>query len=134
MEITIKKKEACDLIEKYYRENKNIEAKVTIGVSREPVGIYETIECVTRVTVRKNIELLGTNGTSKEYLTEEMVLGIFRELLTGAGYDVISLSYASGINNVSVGYGMGEHTEYRPYFNGITLNVKENKNNKVLNR
>lgn len=136
MEINFKKKEVCDLIEKYYKEVEHVDAKVNIKASREPVGLFETMSCVTRVEVKKKENVLGIETMVTDRLTEDEVLGIFNELLKTSGYTVTSLSYDAGVNGQTVGYYMGEHTEYRAYFNGITLYVKqkENKKNNVLNR
>lgn len=136
MEINFKKKEVCELIEKYYKEVENKDAKVTINASREPIGLYETMGCVTRVQVTKKTNILGVETTVKENLTHDEVLGIFNELLKDSEYEITNLSYDAGISGETVGYYMSEHTEYRAYFNGITLYVKqkENENNHNLNR
>lgn len=136
MEIVIKKKEVCELLEKYYRENKNIEAKVTLSATREPVGLFEEMSCVARVKVTKKVNILGTLKTVKEELSRDEVLGIFRDLLESQGYLVTGLTYDAYINSNWVGYGMGETLEHHAYFNGLTLYVKENKLkvNKTLNR
>lgn len=134
MEINFKKKEVCDLIEKYYKEVEGVEAKVTIRARREPVGIYETMECVTKVQVVKKTNVLGMEAEVKESLTEGEVLGIFNELLKDSEYEITNLMYKSGVSPQTVGYFMNEHTEYQAYFNGITLNVKQKKNNKNLSR
>lgn len=132
MELTLKKKEVVDLIERYYRE-KNIEAKVTLSARMEPVGLYEDMCCVGRVIVKKKIDILGVTTEEKEELTQDMVLGIMRDLLSNTKYEINSIVYDSGINNVSVGYGLGEHTENKSYFNGIKLYVRVKKDN-ILKR
>lgn len=136
MEINFKKGEVCDFIQNYYKEVENTDAKVKITAKREPIGLYETMGCVTRVEVTKKVTILGIEKEVKDYLTQDEVLGIFNELLKDRGYEVTSLSYDAGTQQQTVGYYMNEHTEYRAYFNGITLYVKqkENNNNKNLNR
>lgn len=134
MEINFKKKEVCELIEKYYKDVEHVDANVTISASREPVGIYETMSCVTKVKVAKKKKVLGIETLVKENLTEDEVLGIFNELLKESEYTITSLSYNDGVSPQSVGYYMDEHTEYRAYFNGITLYVKQKNNKKALNK
>lgn len=125
MEIKFKKKELCDLIEKYYREIKNTDAKVSISTKREPTGRFEIMSTVTRVEVTKKVNVLGIEKSTKEQISEEVIVGILNELLKTSEYLVLSLSYDAGVTPVSVGYYMDEHTEYRPYFNGVTLYVRE---------
>lgn len=134
MEINFKRSEVCELIKKYYQEKEGADVTVRISASREPVGIYETITCVTRVVVTKKTTILGITSEVKENLTEEEVTGIFNELLKDTEYEITSLSYDAGLHQETVGYYMSEHTEYRAYFNGITLYVKTRDENKKLKR
>ncbi len=129
MEINFKRAEVCELIKKYYQEKEGAEVSVRITANREPVSIYETIGCVTRVMVTKKENILGILTEVKEDLTQDEVLGIFNELLKDTDYEITNLSYDSGLHQETVGYYMSEHTEYRAYFNGIILYVK----NKVKN-
>lgn len=134
MEINFKKSEVCDLIKKYYKEIENVDATVRISANREPVGIYETMECVTRIQVTRKVNVLGIETDVKENLTQDEVLGIFNELLKTTEYQITNLHYDAGTHQQSVGYYMNEHTEYHAYFNGITLYVKQKDKKNNLER
>lgn len=124
MEIKLKKKEVIDLLERYYREIKNLDASVKISAKREPIGRFEVMGTVVEVSVTKTVNILDVVTESKERLSDDEVVGMLNEMLKDTEYLVTSISYDAGVTPVSVGYGMGEHTEYRSYFNGVTLYVK----------
>lgn len=121
MEIKLKKKEVIDLLERYYREIKNLDASVKISAKREPIGRFEVMGTVVEVSVTKTVNILDVVTESKERLSDDEVVGMLNEMLKDTEYLVTSISYDAGVTPVSVGYGMGEHTEYRSYFNGVTL-------------
>lgn len=134
MEINLKKKELCDLIEKYYKEVEGINSKVTISAKKVSQGYYETLGCEVKITVTKEENILGCIRKVKEELKQVEVLNILKHLMKDSEYEISSLMYDAGISSHCVGYLMNEHTEYFAYFRGITLNAIKRVNAHKLER
>ena len=128
MKTTFSKEEIVKLLEEYYRRLEGRMVKVKISVKKDLVGFYESEECVTTFAI---VEELDVAGIHKEV---ETVLSI-DELKTNLGalfnlyeFDLVSLSLESGLTSTCEGFGMGEHVVKKPYFNGVTVEIKKSKN------
>lgn len=126
MEITYTKKDLKEMIEKYYYENSGRKVSVSIEAKKEVVGLWESVECITTISISEEVTLMGMKTTVKETMSKEELTRIFNELLEKEGYSLESLEYESGIKNETVGYFMNETTVKKAYFNGIRLNISKN--------
>lgn len=126
MQIKYSKKELIELIEKYYLEKEGRDVKVSITSNSQPTGIFETNSCVTIIKVKEEIVLLGKKVQVSETLDKNTISNIIGEMLESIGYNLESLEFDQGIRQECVGCFMNEHTEYKPYFNGIELRVCKN--------
>lgn len=124
MEISYTKEDIKSIIKSYYlQKRENID--VNIVAKKELTGLYETLSCVTTITLTKNTTILGRTTTTTETLSKEELINIFSELLSSEGYTLENLEYNDGINTKTVGYYMDEHTEYNAYFKGIKITASK---------
>lgn len=127
MQIKYTKEELIDMIKSYYKEKKGKSVKVNITAKKELVGIHESTECVTTINIIETINFLGRDKEVSYNLSKDALATIFNELFESTSYLLDSLSYNEGIKNICKGFGMDERTEKHAYFNGVTLQIRENK-------
>lgn len=122
MKLKFSKSEMIELIEQYYKgKNQNVKAIITSKKARLGYGTWVYDGCQTTFSVIESMMLLGKRYTCENSLTKEEIENIFTTLLENANFEVISISFDSGVRNETTGYGMLEHTEKIPYFNGIIV-------------
>lgn len=122
MKLKFSKSEMVELIEQYYKEkNQNVRVIITAEKERFGYGPYEYDGCQINFSVIESIMLLGKRYTCENSLTKEEIENIFTTLLENANFEVVSISFDSGVRNETTGYGMIEHIEKIPYFNGIVV-------------
>lgn len=128
MEIEYTKDETLKLIEEYYKRLEGREVKAHINVSKGSVGFYETLECITTITITETIDILGMKKEVKEKISEEDLNTKLKALFNLFDLNLISLSLKDGLNSKWCGYGMAEHEVQTAYFKGIIVSVVKNKN------
>ncbi len=122
MKIKLSKSEMVEFIELYYKEkNENVKAIITSKKERYGCGMYEYDGCQTTFSVIGSTTILGKKCQFEQTLTKEEIENIFITMLDQANFEVTSISFDSGMRNETTGYGMMEHTEAIPYFNGIVV-------------
>lgn len=127
MEVKLGMTELKNIFKKYYKEQENVEARVSIGVTREIDRFYE--EHYSEVKVTKKVNILGKDRTCTEILTEKQMKDILKEMLVNDEYEVEKIEFEYGTTSSMKGYGLAEETVYRPYFHAlVTVTKKDNKN------
>lgn len=119
--ITINENNLLQILKSYYLKE---DADVSISTKKENIGYYETESCVTKILVKRKINISGVENTIVETLDENELKGILSEVLFETGIEVESLELLNNLKRKTVGYGMAEHTELCPEFNGVKLRVK----------
>ena len=125
MKLRIDKEMIISILEKYYKEQLDIDGKVSINPKKElhGFGLCETEQCVLDITLLSKIKLLGKEIVSKISISEEEVMNAMKYVLEEEGYIFKSMTIDKGIDRVSVGYYTDEHTEMRAYFKGIDVEI-----------
>ncbi len=125
MEVRIRRKDMKKLLEKYYKDKEDFDGVITIRCSLGIVGygIAETDGAEVEVKLDGYLNVMGIMVPMKRTLSEEEVKGAISSILDDAGYQVTNVSYEKGISSAIEGYGLGEHTVKRPYFNGAVAKV-----------
>ncbi len=75
------------------------------------------------VTLSLEAKVSGIPVTMTEDVTAS-VPTILKSIITDSGYTVKEVNWDAGIKPVTMGYGMTERTDYQPFCNGLTVEVK----------
>lgn len=127
METTFNKQETIKLLEEYYAKLEEKQVKVNITAQAGCIGLYETPGCITTITVTESMEIAGIKKEVKTTLSEEEATKKLKALFSLYELSLKSVSYEDGLGSRTEGYGMGEHTVNRAYFNGIKVVVEKQK-------
>lgn len=127
--IKISKENLQNILNEYFSSEN---ATVTIKTKKELVGYYETYKCVTTITVKRKIDILGSENTITETIAENKFFTILSEILEEKGLELKSLNLLNSIESRSVGYLMDERIEKYPVFGGVELVVQQTKANKLV--
>lgn len=127
--IKISKENLQNILNEYFSSEN---ATVTIKTKKELVGYYETYKCVTTITVKRKIDILGSENTITETIAENKLFTILSEILEEKGLELKSLNLLNSIESRSVCYLMDERIEKYPVFGGVELVVQQTKANKLV--
>lgn len=127
MEIKFGKRQMKEVLEQYYSNYEDFTGKVTAGCRLDSVGygMGEHEDVIYSIKITGKLRVCGVDVPMVRELDDDEVLNAFRTILGNQGYTVSSVTFNAGVNEASEGYGMGEHTVKRPYFNGVVVTVKE---------
>ena len=127
----INKSELLKMLSAYYTEElgKEVNVKVDLSTQLRGYGYDEHVEVDTEFYFTNDSSVGPVNVRVTTTLSEEDIKKALNDILGKLNYNVESIDYKSGFR--TVGYYMGEHDE--PYFNGVTLKLKEKGITKVLN-
>lgn len=126
--LEIKNNDFLNILSKYYTQILghpcNVKEKHEIDYGR-----YGDKSARINIYYEETIDILGYKATKTTTISKENVEDIFIELITEKDLIVDTLIYNSGIRME------GYRDEYETaYFNGITLSLKERKNNYTKKR
>lgn len=126
--LEIKKNDFLNILSKYYTQILghpcNVKEKHEIDYGR-----YGDKSARINIYYEETIDILGYKATKTTTISKENVEDIFNELITEKDLIVDTLIYNSGIRME------GYRDEYETsYFDGITLSLKERKNNYTKKR
>lgn len=125
MEMILNKKQLIKLLELYYKKYKNSDSKVTIDVIKGSIDYYEDDECL--VIIKQNISktILDEEIKITKILKDNEIKEALNKILKEDSLQIQEFEYDKGITSSVEGYGMGEHTEKKPYFNGIKIKLEK---------
>lgn len=125
MEMILNKKQLIKLLELYYKKYKNSDSKVTIDVIKGSIDYYEDDECL--VIIKQNISktILDEEIKITKILKDNEIKEALNKILKEDSLQIQEFEYDKGITSSVEGYGMGEHTEKKPYFNGIKIKFEK---------
>ena len=113
MRLLFSKSETIELLELYYREIEN--ADVTVNISAKSAhlgyGMAEYDGCLVTIKVKGTMSLLVKELSFEKELSNKEVTS--------------SVEMNSGNKSITEGYGMGERTVSRAYFNGIIIEAEK---------
>lgn len=132
MELKIDRKLTKEIIEQYYKEQFDIEGTVSITARKETIGYYETVDCVTTIKLKGTMNVMNKKVPCEINVTPEETKNAFNYALGREGYEVENVTFDDGINETYKGYGPMEYKEYKPYFNGVNVQVKNNFKQKKI--
>ncbi len=121
IKMEIGKKELLNMLSQYYSEK--LEQTITVKSKVESVlkgygmGEYEDTEVELCFSYEKSIG--PTIVTIKTTLEEDDIKEVLNDILSNLNYKVESIDYKKGTHLV------GYYEQKEPYFNGITLDIKE---------
>lgn len=127
METTFNKQETIQLLEEYYSRLEGKQVKANISVKAGCVGLYETPSCITSVIIVESMEIAGIKKEVKTSLSKEEVKTKLKALFALYEFDLKSVDFEDGLSSHCEGFGMGEHTVNKAYFNGITVKIEKQK-------
>lgn len=132
MELKFYKQQICEVLEKYYREEEDFIGKVSICATTGWVGygLSEEIGCILDMKIAGELDIMGQRIPGTINITTKEVENAFHYYFGKEGYSVSNIQFNSGIRESCEGYGMAEHTVKKPYFDDITVTVK-NKEKKI---
>lgn len=127
MKLKFNKVETIELLELYYREieNANVTIKISAKKARLGYGMAEYDGCLVTIIAKGTITLLGREHPFEKELSTEEVNSMITKILEKAGMEVSSVEMDSGTKSVTEGYGMGERTVNKPYFNGFVVEAEK---------
>lgn len=126
MKIKFGIKEVKNVLEEYYRVNEDFSGKVSVscqignGFFRNE--FYDVAEL--KASINGKLAICGMEVPMVREITVDEIKTIFRSVIENSGQTVGSVNLDYGIRCETVGYGMGEHTEKIPYFNGVNVVVR----------
>ncbi len=125
MEIKFKKEQVKNSLEEYYKKIEGFNGVITTKCSRDwfGYGMSEREDVRVEITLNGSFDFMGEKILMSRTLSEAEVNGVFKSLLSEAGYTVQYVSFDKGVTPTTEGYGLGEHTVNKPYFNGIIAKV-----------
>ena len=124
MELKLTTTDLKELLSEYYYKRDQIDSKVVFNTTLERDMYNEEIER-TEVKLKRKINLLGKDRVVDTVITENELKDTLKIILEEAGYILDNLTFDSGINYVTEGYGFGEQTIARPYFKGAIINIRK---------
>lgn len=130
MELKINERDLKKMLTSYYKQRDGVESQLLINKTMENDRFGP--ECYVEVTLKRKIRLLGEERTISETLSENDVKKAVKEIIEAEGFDVYSVTFESGISDSWEGYGVGEHKVSKPYFGGVTVNLREKVKRKTL--
>lgn len=124
MEINLTKENLKNVLEAYYqKEGRAVNVSIEAKKSLVGYGLCETMACVTTITLKEEITLMGVKNISETTLSREELTRIISDILESEGYTLEGLSYNEGLE--TKGYLRDEYQE--AYFKGVRLKVSKNK-------
>ena len=129
--ITINGENLLQILKYYYLKEG---AEVSISTKKERIGYYEIESCVTKISVKRKINIYGVENTITEILDETQLKEVLSEVLSENGIEVQSLQLLNNLQTRTTGYGMAEKTEVYPEFKGVELNVQPTKVKKMTRK
>ena len=125
MEMILNKKQLIKLLELYYKKYKNSDSKITIDVIRGSIVNYEDYECL--VIIKQNISktILDEEIKITKILKDNEIKEVLNKVLKEDSLQIQEFEYDKGITSSVEGYGIGEYTEKKPYFNGIKIKLEK---------
>lgn len=127
MKTTFTKEEIIKLLEEYYKRLEGREVKVKVSSKRECVGLYEEDGCVTTFTVVEAMDIAGIHKEVSETLSQQELQKNLRALFGLYEIDLTSLQVDDGLTTSWEGWGLDETQVKKPYFNGVTVELKIQK-------
>ncbi len=122
--LEIKNNDFLNILSKYYTQILghpcNVKEKHEIDYGR-----YGDKSARINIYYEETIDILGYKATKTTTISKEQVEDIFNELIKSYGLEIDTMLYNSGVR--IEGYYCDEYET--AYFNGITLSLKERKNN-----
>lgn len=128
MKIKLDKKTTLKMIEKYYKDQMDIEGKATAIPEKdwEGYGMGEQEVCVVKVKITGTMKMLGETIETEIEVSEEEIKNAVQYCIEQEGYTFESYRMEKGLTEECEGYGLGERRVEKPYFKGIIVTVKEN--------
>ena len=135
MNVKFNKKDIVEMVEKYFDETLGIKGKVSITCGRQLVGygMAEHEDCVVNFKLKGEMFLLDKKRDIELDVSEEVKASI-KYFVEKEGHTYTGYRMLSGMEPKTTGYGMGEQTDYVPYFKGIEVGVKTDKINESNKR
>lgn len=136
MNIKFGKKDIIEMVEKYYKEILDITGKVSITCSKQLVGygMAEHDDCVVTFKLKGQMSILDKKRDIEIDVSEDEVMAAIEYYVEKEGYNYTGYRMLRGMNPKVTGYLTNERTEYRPYFNGIEVGVKNENFKKLINK
>lgn len=124
MEFKLTLKEVETLLQNHYQKTQDANAKVQIEIRKKQYGIYENDWMAEpHVVLSSEGNISGIPVIMTEDVTES-IFTIIKNSVANSGYTVKEVNWDAGIKPVTTGYGMTERTDYQPFCNGLTIEVK----------
>lgn len=124
MEFKLTLKEVETLLQNHYQKTQDANAKVQIEIRKKQYGIYENDWMAEpHVVLSSEGNISGIPVIMTEDVTES-IFTIIKNSVANSGYTVKEVNWDAGIKPVTMGYGMTERTDYQPFCNGLTVEVK----------
>lgn len=126
MEIKFGVKEVKKVLEEYYQKNEDFNGKVSIscevgrGFCRNE--FYDVAEL--KASIDGKLSIYGMEVPMVREITSDEIKTIFRGALEDFGQTVSDVCLDYGVRSETVGYGLCEHEEKMPYFNGVSVKVR----------
>ena len=126
MEILLKKKAIIEMLEKYYFDKFGIKRKASITATKGfgSYGMSDIEETLIDIKLVGSIMLLGKEQDTVITIRTDEMIDIIQYYIESEGYEFTGYTIDKGLNEVTEGYGVSEHTDKVPYFNGIEVGVK----------
>lgn len=137
MKIILNKTMIEEILQKYYKEQLDIDGKVRISVFTEltELGCNAQTEAAIKIELTGHMRLFGKRNTTKIKISIDEMLEAIKYYIEQEGYTYVDYEMDKGLESKFVGCGMGEYEQKIPYFNGININVdvKNKKKEKIRN-
>lgn len=127
MILKLDKKTVLKMIEKYYKEQMDLEGKASASseITWEGHGMSEHEVCSVFFKIRGKMKLLDQDIVTQLEISEKEVENALSYCLAQSGFKMDSYEFDTGLTYGTVRGYNEVSTEKRPYFNGINVKIKE---------
>lgn len=132
MKILLSKTMIEEILQKYYKEQLDIDGKVKISVFKELGGFEYNAQEEARIKIELtgSMKLFGKNNQTKITISIDEMLEAIKYYIEQEGYTYVDYEIDKGLDRKFVGYGMNEFEQKTAYFNGVNVSVDLNNKKK----
>lgn len=129
MKVLLNEETIKELIERYFKEQLDIDGIASVKVSKEYVyhGVNESLECVVEFIITGTMTLSGKTYETKITISYDEVVEAIKYCFEKEGYVFKEMHLKKQIDYVSQGYGLSERQVGVPKFEGIEVKIDRNK-------
>lgn len=126
MELKFTEKQISQVLEKYYKEQLDVEGKVNLRAYAAQVGfeMYPTTETLIEMTIEGTMNIEDMKVPVKQQIPQTELENAFKYFLGTRNIEIESIAFDKGVSTHCSGYYKSEKTYEKPYFRGVIVKTK----------